>query len=150
MKTIKDYFRIEELVDKTVYDKYGEAAWKFLDKDILTCMLVVREGLGKPITVNNWKAGGSFSQRGLRHNMSSLVKNKTRLYLSAHIFGKAFDFVVKGMTAVEVREWIVANPDKFPCKIRLERNMNGKPISWIHMDTMSDDSKLFKVYQFDV
>jgi len=150
MKTIKDYFRIEELVDKTVYDKYGEAAWKFLDKDILTCMLVVREGLGKPITVNNWKAGGSFSQRGLRHNMSSLVKNKTRLYLSAHIFGKAFDFDVKGMTAVEVREWIVANPDKFPCKIRLERNMNGKPISWIHMDTMSDDSKLFKVYQFDV
>jgi len=150
MKTIKDYFRIEELVDKTVYDKYGEAAWKFLDKDILTCMLDVREGLGKPITVNNWKAGGSFSQRGLRHNMSSLVKNKTRLYLSAHIFGKAFDFDVKGMTAVEVREWIVANPDKFPCKIRLERNMNGKPISWIHMDTMSDDSKLFKVYQFDV
>lgn len=149
MSTIRDYFCIEEFVDKTVFDKYGEAAWKFIDQSIIDCILVIREGLGKPMTINNWKWGGSFSQRGLRHNMSSLVKNKTRLYLSAHIFGKAVDFDVEGMTAVEVREWIAANADKFPCKIRLERNMKGNPISWVHLDTMSDDSKP-KVYQFDV
>ena len=149
MKTIKDYFCIEELVDKTVFDKYGEAAWKFLDETILETLLIIREGLDKPISINNWKYDGQFSQRGLRHNMSSLVKNKTRLYLSAHIFGKAVDFDVAGMTAVEVREWIVANADLFPFKIRLERNMKGKPISWVHLDTMSDPSKP-KVYQFDV
>lgn len=149
MKTIRDYFCIEEFVDNTVFDKYGNAAWKFIDQSILDCLLVIREGLGKPMTVNNWKWGGSFSQRGLRHNMSSLVKNKTRLYLSAHIFGKAVDFDVEGMTAVEVREWIVANAHKFPCNIRLERNMKGKPISWVHLDTMSDSSAP-KVYQFDV
>jgi len=149
MKKIKDYFCIEELVDKTVFDKYGETAWKFLDKDILACLLVVREGIGFPMTINNWKWGGRFSQRGLRHNMSALVKNKTKLYLSAHIFGKAFDFDVQGMSAVDVRKWIVENEDLFPCKIRLERNMNGKPISWVHIDTMSDESKP-KIYQFDV
>lgn len=146
---VKKYFSIEELVDKTVYDKYGESAWKFLDETALACLLAVRTGLNKPMTVNNWNIGGSFSQRGLRHNMSSLVKNKTRLYLSAHIFGKGFDFDVKGMTSVEVREWISNNPDSFPCRIRLERNMSGIPISWVHLDTMSDDSKP-KVYQFDV
>jgi len=149
MKTIKDYFCIEELVDKTVYDKYGERSWRFLDTTILESLLIVREGLGKSITVNNWKWGGKFSQRGLRHNMSSLVKNKTRLYLSAHIFGKAFDFDVKGVSSVDVRKWIVENADLFPCKIRLERNMNGKPISWIHLDTIAED-KNPKVYQFDV
>ena len=149
MKTIKDYFCIEELVDKAVFDKYGNSAWKFLDETILETLLIIREGLGKPMSVNNWKYGGKFSQRGLRHNMSSLVKNKKRIYLSAHIFGKAFDFDVAGMTAIEVREWIVANADLFPCKIRLERNMNGKPISWVHIDTMSDISKP-KVYLFDV
>jgi hypothetical protein len=149
MKTIKDYFCIEELVDKTVFDKYGETAWKFLDETILECLLIIREGLDKPISINNWKYGGKFSQRGLRHNMSSLVKNKKRLYLSAHIFGKAIDFDVAGMTAVEVRAWIAANADLFPYKIRLERNMKGKPISWVHLDTMSDPSKP-KVYQFDV
>ena len=149
MKKITDYFCIEELVDKTVFDKYGEAAWKFIDETILDCLLVVREGIGFPMTINNWKWNGSFSQRGLRTNISPLVKSKTSLYLSAHIFGKAIDFDVQGMTAVEVREWIVSNADLFPCKIRLERNMNSKPISWVHMDTMSDESKT-KVYQFDV
>jgi len=149
MKTIKDYFCIEELVDKTVFNKYGQSAWKFLDKEALQCLLIVREGLGKPMSVNNWKYGGKFSQRGLRHNMSNLVKNKTRLYLSAHIFGKGFDFDVAGMTAVEVRKWIVDNADLFPCKIRLERNMKGEPISWVHLDTMSEETKP-KVYLFDV
>ena len=149
MKTIKDYFDIEELVDKQVYDKFGESSWKFIDKSILDCLLIIRESLGKPMTINNWKWGGKFTQRGLRHNMSSLVKTKNRVYLSAHIFGKAVDFDVKGMTAVEVREWIANNPDKFPCKIRLERNLGGKPISWVHLDTMSDETKP-KVYQFDV
>ena len=149
MAKIKDYFKIEELVDRTVFEKYGEAAWKFIDKDLLACLLVVREGIGFPMTINNWKWGGQFSQRGLRHNMSSLVKNKTRLYLSAHIFGKGVDFDVQGMDSVEVRKWIVANADKFPCKIRLERNLAGIPISWVHLDIMSDDSKP-KVYQFDV
>ena len=149
MAKIKDYFHISELVDKTVFDKYGEGAWKFLDETILETLLIIREGIGKPITINNWKQGGNFSQRGLRHNMSALVKNKTRLYLSAHIFGKAFDFGVTGMSAVDVRKWIVENEDLFPFKIRLERNMNGKPISWVHVDTMSDESKP-KVYQFDV
>lgn len=149
MKTIKDYFGIKELVDETVFKKYGERAWKFLDKNTLDCLLVVREGLGKPITVNNWHYGGVFDERGLRTNISPLVKNKTRLYLSAHIFGKAFDFDVEGMTAVEVRLWIHKNANKFPCKIRLEGNMKGKPINWVHLDTMSDESKP-KVYQFDV
>jgi hypothetical protein len=149
MRTIKGYFGIEELVDKEVYDKYGERAWKFIDETILECLLILREGLDKPITINNWKSGGRFSQRGLRHNMSSLVKNKTRVYLSAHIFGKAVDFDVQGMTSVEVREWINSNADLFPYKIRLERNSKGTPISWVHMDTMSEP-KNPRVYMFDV
>jgi len=150
MKTIKDYFRIEELVDKAVYDIHKENSWKFIDKDILSCLLVIREGIGKPITVNTWIFGGTLSQRGLRHNMSSLVKKKTRVYLSAHMFGKALDFDVEGMTAVEVREWINNNTNLFPCKIRLERNINGKPISWVHLDIMADIDQEEQVYSFDI
>lgn len=149
MNTIKDYFIIQELVDPTVYDKYGEMAWKFIDDRLLECLLIIRQELDVPISINNWFYGGNFTQRGLRHNMSPLVSSKDRLYLSAHIFGKAVDFDVSGMTAVEVRKWIVDNPQKFPYKIRLERNLGGKPITWVHLDIMSDESKP-KVYQFDV
>lgn len=149
MKTIKDYFIIQELVDKTVFDRYGERAWKFIDKELLNCLLILRKEIDKPITINNWFFGGNFTQRGLRHNMSPLVASKKGLYLSAHIFGKAVDFDVKGMTSVEVREWILKNQKILPCKIRLENLMNGNPINWVHLDIMSE-KRLPKVYQFNV
>ena len=148
----KGYFGASELVDSTVYSKYGENSFKFIDTDLLHCLVVVREGLGKPMTINNWKSGGKFSQRGLRTNISNIVKRKSdagRLYLSAHLFGKAVDFDVKGMIAEEVRMWIKDNANLFPCKIRLEHNMKGKPINWVHLDTIDED-KNAKVYLFDV
>ena len=149
MKTIKDYFKIHELVPKDVYDKFGETAWMFLDPLTLECLLIIREKLGKPMTINNWFWKGIYDERGLRPNTCPLVKKKSILYLSAHIFGKAFDFDVEGMTVIQVRSWIVANASLFPCKIRLERNKDGKPISWTHLDTFQLSSNP-KVLQFDV
>jgi len=70
----KKYFNLYELVDKEVYNRYGETGWQFICPMLMECLLVVREGIGKPITINNWKWGGKFSQRGLRHNKSPLVE----------------------------------------------------------------------------
>jgi hypothetical protein len=148
-KTIKDYFSIRELVDEEVFNRFGNGAWRFLDDKLLDCLLIIRRNLRKPITVNNWAWGGQFSQRGLRHNNSPMVKKKTKAYLSAHCLGKAVDFDVEGMTAIEVREWIVANSELFPCNLRLENLLNGKPISWCHLDVIQDDSKP-KVFLFNV
>jgi hypothetical protein len=149
---VKEYFSASEFVDKTVYSKYGDNAFKFIDTDLLHCILIVREELGKPMTINNWKSGGKFSQRGLRTNISNIVKKKSdayKLYLSAHLFGKAVDFDVKGMDAEEVRMWIKDNAQLFPCKVRLEHNMKGTPINWVHLDTIDED-KNPSVYLFNV
>jgi len=151
-KEIKEFFKIEELVSKEVHKKYGEAAWRFMCPRLLHTMLVVRRGLNRSITVNNWHRGGSSQQRGLRENTCDMVSKKTksnRLYLSAHTFGRALDFDVKGMTAVEVREWLVENEKTLPYKIRLENKMKGKPISWVHLD-MIWEAKNPKVYLFNV
>ncbi len=151
-KEIKEFFKIEELVSKQVHKKYGEAAWKFMCPRLLHTMLVIRKEIDKSITVNNWHRGGSSQQRGLRENTCDMVSKKTksnRLYLSAHTLGKALDFDVKGMTAVEVRDWIEENQDILPYKIRLENNMKGKPISWVHID-MIWEKKNPKVYRFNV
>ena len=102
------------------------------------------------MTVNNWYWGGKFSQRGLRTILQQLVKNafyKGRLYMSAHLFGKAIDFTIKGMTATEVRQWIVGNQHLFPCKIRLEATYKGKEITWVHLDTLWEEQNP-KVYLF--
>lgn len=145
---IKKYFTIKELVGKRTVKKYGETAWRFLDPKTLHSLLIVREGLGKSITVNTSR----LQQRGLRTNIQQMLKKKSlanKLYISAHVQGKAFDFDVKGMTAIEVREWIVANAVLFPYKIRLENKMKGKPISWVHMDTHWQE-KNPRVHLFDI
>ena len=65
------------------------------------------------------------------------------------MMGKAFDFNIEGVTPNEVREWIRTHPEKFPCKVRLERNLKGSPINWVHLDVYQD-AKNPKVYLFDV
>ena len=137
---IKDYFGVYELVDKQTFNKYGEKCWQFIDIRLLHTLLVIRDELDKPITINDWKwRENGFQQRGLRTNICSIVKKKTlngSLYLSAHTMGKAIDFDVKGMKADEVREWLIENEDLLPYKIRLEHKINktGKTITWVHMD----------------
>ena len=135
---IKKYFSIKELVDQEVYQLHGESAWRFMDTQLLECLLIIRECIGQPITVNNWTSKGRFSQRGLRHNQSPMVVRKNRPYLD-----------VRGMEAEEVRDWIRLNLDRFPCKIRLEHKKNGSPINWVHLDVIQDERnnklKLFNV-----
>ena len=136
MATIKDYFDIRELTCPHVYDKFREYAWSFFDPRLLDTLLVIREKIGKPIYVNNWDMGGNFSQRGFRCNICPLVKEKTaleKLYITAHNQGMGVDFDVKGMSAEEVRKWIVDNKIFLPHPIRLESDVN-----WVHLDVRTD------------
>jgi len=151
---LQKYFGIFELVDKKVYNTFGETSWQFFDTDTLHVLLVIREGIGKPIDINNWKWNGQYQERGLRTNIGYITKKKTlkgKLYLSGHVLGKAFDFKIQGMNSDDVRKWIVDHQDIIPCKVRLE-NMKlstGKTISWVHVDTKFLD-KNPKVYLFNI
>lgn len=143
--TIRDYFDIREFVCKHVYGKFGDSAWQFFDDRLMDTIFTIREKLGKPITVNNWHLGGSFSQRGLRCNVCSLVSEKTRLekvYVSAHMQGTGVDFDVKGMSSEGVRSWIKANQIILPFPVRLEKGVN-----WVHLD-MRNDGRNGKVIEF--
>lgn len=140
------YFSVKELVCKHVYERYGEGATMFLDNKLIETLNVIREQiLCAPMTVNNWHAGGNFTQRGLRCNICELVKNKTdagRLYLSAHMLGKAVDCNADGMTAQEARRLIIEKQELLPYPIRLEDG-----VSWLHID-LYDNGKKEKVYLF--
>lgn len=149
---LKNYFKIYELVGKWTYKIHKDRAWKFFSTEALHMLLIIRKNIDKPMTINNWFWGGKFSQRGLRTNLQNIFRQmflSSKLYLSGHVLGEAFDFDVKGMTAPEVREWIKSNSDLFPFKIRLERLKNGKQINWVHVDTIQELQNP-KVYEFDV
>lgn len=152
IKELKKYFQIYELVGPKTYNVHGERAWKFFSTDALECLLITRVGIGKPFTINNWFWGGKFSQRGLRSNVQNMLRQLTKslkLYLSGHVLGEAFDFDVEGMSAIQVRSWIWENRNKYPCRIRLERNKGGKPINWVHLDTIQELHNP-KIYFFNV
>jgi hypothetical protein len=152
LKEVKQYFCIEEFVSESVFNKYGQNAWQFICPRLLHTMLIIRKEANASITINNWKWGGKFSQRGLRENTSEIVSKRTKrnsLYLSAHTMGKAVDFDIKGMEAPKVRSWLKNNADKLPYKIRLENEFNGKQIGWVHLDVFSND-KNPHVYLFNI
>ena len=140
--SLKKYFSIKELVCPDVFKKWNERAWQFLDTDLLYCLLLLRETiLCRPMYINNYDRG--YTQRGLRCNKCQIVKDKATVYLSMHLFGKAIDFTVQGMTPAEVRRKIIENAHLFPCQIRLEADVN-----WCHLDVMPTYNSTAKVTVF--
>ena len=132
------FFDIKELVCPHVYERFGDEAWNFLDERLLNTLYTIRLYLDKPIIVNNWANGGSYSQRGLRCNVCPLVKEKTSLekvYVTAHLQGKAIDFHVPGLTSDEVRDFIVGIQRQLPYPIRIERGTQG----WVHIDMRASE-----------
>lgn len=136
IRRLGKYFTLPELVCPHVYGKYAESQiWSFFTTEALETLLVLREEIiCKPFTINNWKTGGNYSQRGLRCNVCVLCKEKTMLekpYMSAHTLGRAFDITVSGMEAEAARKIIIDDSNKLPYPIRLEDG-----VSWLHVDVM--------------
>ena len=141
LAAIRPYFDIDELVCDHTFKKWGEQAWQFLDTDYLHCLLVIRRDiLKKPM----WCNGNAKKQRGLRCNRCQMVRDKTGVYLSAHVLGKAGDFSITGMTAEQARQKIKENADLLPCNIRMER-----AVSWLHFDVLPQYGVTEKVYEFN-
>lgn len=133
LTAIRPFFDIDELVCDHTYAKWGEKAWQFLDTDYLHALLIIRRDI---IKMPMWCNGSQKKQRGLRCNRCQMVREKTSVYLSAHILGKAGDFTISGMTAEQARQKIKANANLLPCQIRIE-----KGVSWLHFDVRPDDTR---------
>ena len=152
LNELKHYFKPQELVSPQVYNRFGADSFQFFSTDLLHTLLVIRKNINRPITINNWHVGGTFSQRGLRDNQTPIFKKKfvnNSLYLSGHVLGMAVDFDVQGLSAHEVRQWLVNNEEILPCKIRLEHLLRGVEINWVHLDVkFTEDNP--KVYLFNI
>lgn len=147
---LSTFFKIYELVDKNVFDKFGEDAWKFFDEQLLETILVLRKKIIKqPMLCNNWKSGGQYSQRGLRENIAPMVWSKTNagvMYLSAHCLGKAADFSSSKVSADEMRRLIKENQKELPYKVRIESGESAP--TWLHIDVMTSHTQKDKILWF--
>lgn len=138
---------VKEIVCPHVYKKYGDRAIKFLDRDLIAVIEVIRNDILKsPIYINN---GSTLTQRGLRCNICDLCSTKTKnnkMYLSGHVLGRALDFTCKDYTPDEVRSLILNNANLLPCKIRMESAIDAP--TWVHIDTVVAEDQTDKVYVF--
>lgn len=120
------YFRIEEIVSSEVYNLRGSKSLELFDEKAIRTLIELRELFDSPITVNNWKFGGKFHNRGFRN--WSYFKSPS---YSQHMFGRAFDFDVRGLTAEEARQKIInwKKEGKLQYLTSMELDVN-----WVHMD----------------
>jgi len=133
-----NYFKAYEFVPPLVYGALKEESFSKIDDRILIFMDHLRGALGRAITINTWFFDGKFSQRGLRTEESGHYVPVTDSNRSTnnHPQGKAVDFDVEGMSAKQVRDWIIKN-----------RNLSWiKPITfieddvnWVHVDVRTGD-----------
>lgn len=144
---LKTNFKIQELVCRHCYERFGDNAWQFLSTELLSTLYILRyKVFNKPMIINDWAMGGKLSQRGLRCNMCPIVKNKNRIYLSAHILGKAIDFNISGLSTKQIYDQIRKNIDLFEYPIRIEANST----SWNHVDVYQYYNNNKKLVEFRV
>lgn len=121
------YFLAQELVTPDVYGLRKERSYELFDGAALDSLIALREKFG-PITVNNWHAGGTYKESGLRDPLT-----KTGALFSQHKFGRAFDCKFRNITVQEVFTYVVENPERFPL-ITCVEDVSFTP-TWFHFDT---------------
>lgn len=135
------YFKLYELVDQRTYEEEGDAAWEHFTDEILFSLDGLREFFGRPVTVNNWMAGGHFQFRGFRPAWYQPGVTPG----SQHRKGNAIDCDVAGMPANQARREIVENKDN-PLLAKITRTEDG--VNWIHLDCLVLPEGKERIYLF--
>ena len=138
------YFGIKELVSPLVYKQFGDFAWSFFDENFLKDLDLIREKWGSPIIINDWAWGGQYKESGLRCNMDSLVKGKSRPYLSGHVLGKGADPKPRNKKVIELHDFIIKISKEFKSIRRIEAFI--KTPTWVHVDGLNTDSSEIVIF----
>ena len=118
------HFAIHELVPPNVYRERGEKAWELMAVSQLLTIDALRDEYG-PMTINDYIFGGVRQWSGLRTPDSPFYSP-----YSQHTFGRATDSIFHDISAEEVREDILNNPNKFPYIMSVELGTD-----WLHCDS---------------
>jgi hypothetical protein len=135
-----EHFQLYELVDRATFQKWGDNAWTLLNPNALEALEGIRNFFDSPVMVNNWYGGGPFQYRGYRGPECQIGAP-----LSQHRRGNAFDCDIKGLSASEAREIILANQDdpRLSKITRLEAD-----VTWLHFDCGEVPKGKNRIYVF--
>lgn len=136
-----DYFKIYELVPKAIYEatptNKHHRLWGLFDDRALVTLDRLRTRYGKT-TVNDWHWGGGNQYGGWRPGDCPIGSE-----LSQHKWGRAFDPKFQDVSADEVRDDILNDPDDFTSEFITCIEMG---VSWMHFDVRNWSKGILKVY----
>lgn len=118
------HFITKEFVPPEIYASEGDRAIGRIDPRMVEFIEKLRTDLDRPITINNWHLGKSFKYRGFRPEGCGVGVPGGQHYL-----GRALDFDVEGMSAMDVRLYILGRLDQYPQVTRMEDD-----VKWVHVD----------------
>lgn len=143
------YFRMEEFVPPLIYNKILKSKnplatfYTYVNPQIISIATFTRELFGKPLIVNNWHTGGTYTLRGYRPS-----NTKIGAKFSMHKLGKAFDFDVVGLPDSDVKAFIMKNQESFyKAGVRRMESALDAP-TWTHLDIKEVEGYENKLYIF--
>lgn len=117
---------VQAFVPPEVYSVYKEKSIWFVDWRVLWTTDALADYFGAVVTANTWYQKGTLQYRGFRPPACA-----TGATLSQHRYGRALDCDVAGMTAVAVREEILAHPSA--AAFRFITTIEDD-VKWLHFD----------------
>lgn len=131
------YFRLQEIIDRSSYMKWGVKGWILFNPHALEALDGLREFFNTPITVNTWwdNEAGGMQYRGYRPEDCPIGAK-----YSEHKNGNAFDCTIKGYTAEDARRIILENTDN-PLLARIMRL--EADTSWLHFDCKEVKNRIY-------
>jgi len=124
-----EYFKTYEVVDPITFATYGDKALQFMDSHILWTFDALREYFNTTIIINNYnnpKTGTVYKDSGLR------IKPVGTSARSQHLYGRAGDLKITGVSAEEARQEIIKNHRTSPAFRFITAIELG--VSWLHVD----------------
>ena len=127
MNLTKD-FTLQEFIPQSIYQQYGDKSIWFIDPRLPALAQAIRDIIERPVIINNWFTGGTYSNCGYR-TPDCLIGAK----LSQHKSGRAIDLHFQGINDYEaIRNIIRANWSKLQ-PLGLTTIEKETP-TWLHCD----------------
>lgn len=131
---VSENFYLDEFIGPDTYRKFEAQSQRYIRKEMILAAQFIRTMSGLSITINNWSAGGSYKESGLRD-----FNTTTGASYSAHKFGAAIDLKIGNLTSFEMVE-LIKDYEQDLIDIGICRYENPKFTQgnrdWLHIDSL--------------
>jgi len=143
MKVTKNFI-VQEFIYPELYAEICDDSATMMNPAIYNIAQLLRDLVGKPVTINNWNTGGSYKESGLRS-----PNTKTGAKKSAHKSGEAIDCKIKGMSSYEMAAIVQKNWQAFKSagltEIENPSSTEGKYNDWLHLSCRATGLETLKI-----